>query len=196
MKLTDNSDVMFRISYQHKYPDTGAWAKYNAQFKDSRKKRSIDGAAQKTSQDNDDLLHFLLKAVQVTEILDTALENVKEFTILSPKVDALKNASDVNLFDILDNKESLKNTVLRYVIPSKINPEDISSYFKIFQDVEPSNFTVDLEIKTIGGDTLKFVNDHAGTISVVSISNGESANIISADAFGRNGLILTLDNLI
>ena len=75
------------------------------------------------------LLHFLLKAVQVTEILDTALENVKEFTILSPKVDALKNATRVNLFDILDNKELLKNTVLRYVIPSKINPEDISSYF-------------------------------------------------------------------
>ena len=187
---------MFRISYQHKYPDTGAWAKYNAQFKDSRIKRSIAGAVPTRTRENDDLLHFLLKAVQVTEILDTALENVKEFTILSPKVDALKNASQVNLFDILDNKESLKNTVLKYVIPSKVNPEDISSYFKIFQDVEPTNFTVDLEIKTIGGNTLKFVNDHGSTISVVSISNGESANIVSADAFGRNGLILTLDNLI
>jgi len=159
----------------HKYPNTGAWAKYNAQFKDSRKKRSIS----ETSRTND-LLHTMVTMVKVADIMDSALEDLDQYTILAPNLASLEKLSRAEFLSLLSDQDSLKAIMLKHVVPSKITQEDLDN-------------VDEAEIKTIGGETVT-LRKKDGSISVSS--NLGNATVVTTDMLGNNGIIHVIDNVI
>jgi len=162
----------------HKYPDTGGWAKYNAQFKDagsSRRKRSIS----ETSRENN-VLHTLVTAVQVAEIMDATLEGVDQFTVFSPNLAALGKLPREEFLNLLTNKESLQKILLRNIVPSIIKKEDIVD-------------GVATEFQTIGGETVT-LRKWRGNVLVTSSS--ANATIVTTDVFGDNGIVHVVDNVL
>ena len=123
-----------RISHNHKYPDTGGWAKYNAQFK--REKRSISETSRETN-----LLHTLVTMVRVAELMNSKLEDLNEFTIFAPNLASFDNISRKEFLEILTDKDSLNSIIFKHIVPSKIK----------YEELENGSLN---ELKTIDGETV------------------------------------------
>ena len=169
-----------RYNHQHIYPDTGGWAEYNAQFKKyedagSRKKRSVSEVSRDTN-----VLHYLLTASEVLELMDSSLANVDEYTMFVPSSSAIEKLSKDKFLSLLTDKNLLKKTLLRHIVPSKIKAIDIS---------EQGN----TEMETISGEKIT-LQKHENRVSVLSSSR--KATVTSADQMGSNGIVYVVDTII
>ena len=162
-----------RINSNHKYPDTGSWAKYNAQFK--REKRSVSETSRETN-----LLHTLVTMVRVAELMNNKLEELNEFTIFAPNLASFDNISRKDFLDILTDKDSLNSIIFKHIVPSKIKYEEL-------ENGKPN------EVNTIDGETVTIQKNKDNAL--VSSKYG-NATIVSTDSIGINGLVHVIDNVI
>jgi len=164
------------INHNHKYPDTGGWAKYNAQFKDSRKKRSMSESSREIN-----LLHTLVSMVNVAELMNSKLEELNEFTIITPDLASFDKLSRSELLEILADKDALNSIISKHIIPSKINYEDLED-------------GILNEVKTVDGETVTLQKNEDNKIMVSS--NFGNATLLSTNSIGSNGIVQVVDNVI
>ena len=168
-------DFTFRTNSNHKYPDTGGWAKYNAQFKDERKRRSISETSREAN-----LLHTLLTMVNVAELLDGKLEDLNEFTIFTPNLASFEKLSKQELLEILTDKDALESIILKHIVPSTIKYEEL-------QNGSPN------ELTTINGEKVTMQKNQD---DIMVSSNFGNATLVSTNTIGENGVVQVVDNVI
>ena len=118
--------------------------------------------------------------VKVADIMDSALEDLDQYTIIAPNLASLEKLSRAEFLSLLSDQDSLKAIMLKHVVPSKITQEDLDN-------------GDEAEIKTIGGETVT-LRKKDGSISVSS--NLGNANVVTTDMLGNNGIIHVVDNVI
>ena len=173
-------NTISRYNHQHIYPDTGGWAEYNAQFQKyeddgSRKKRSVSEVSRDTN-----VLHYLLTASEVLELMDSSLADVDEYTMFVPSSSAIEKLPKDKFLNLLTDKHLLKKTLLRHIVPSKIKAIDFSDQGNT-------------KMETISGEEIT-LQKHENRVYVLSSSG--KASVTSNDQMGSNGIVYVVDTII
>ena len=126
------------------------------------------------------MLHTLVTAIQVAEIMDATLEDAGQFTVFAPNLAALKKLSKDEILNLMMDKEYLQKILLRNVVPSKIHEEDIVA-------------EVPTKLQTIGKEkvTLQKKGEH-----ILVVTPSGSGTIVTTDSFGENGIVHVVDSII
>ena len=127
------------------------------------------------------LLHTLVSMVKVAELMNSKLEDLNEFTIITPDLASFDKLSRSELLEILADKDALNSIISKHIIPSKIN----------YEDLEDGSLN---KIKTVDGETVTLQKNEDNKIMVSS--NFGNATLLSTNSIGRNGIVHVVDNVI
>ena len=127
------------------------------------------------------LLHTLVSMVNVAELMNSKLEELNEFTIITPALPSFDKLSRGELLEILADKDALNSIISKHIIPSKINYEDLED-------------GILNEVKTVDGETVKLQKNEDNKIMVSS--NFGNATVLSTNSIGSNGIVHVVDNVI
>ena len=119
--------------------------------------------------------------VKVAELMNSKLEDLNEFTIITPDLASFDKLSRSELLEILADKDALNSIISKHIIPSKINYEDLED-------------GILNEIKTVDGETVTLQKNEDNKIMVSS--NFGNATLLSTNSIGSNGIVHVVDNVI
>ena len=126
------------------------------------------------------MLHYLLTASEVLELMDSSLADVDEYTMFVPSSSAIEKLPKNEFLSLLTDKHLLKKTLLRHIVPSKIKAVDIADQGST-------------KMETISGEIIA-LQKHENRVSVSSSSG--KASVTSTDQMGSNGIVYVVDTII
>ena len=126
------------------------------------------------------MLHYLLTASEVLELMDSSLADVDEYTMFVPSSSAIEKLPKDKFLNLLTDKHLLKKTLLRHIVPSKIKEIDFSDQGNT-------------KMETISGEEIT-LQKHENRVYVLSSSG--KASVTSNDQMGSNGIVYVVDTII